>query len=243
MACLNPDLGVPGRKAGYAAPHVSSYARRAVRRHPRARRRAGGRGRQEQEEARRLPHGQPEGLEEDGHGRQHRRGLRPRAEPQGPSRPDRADHLLAAQGQEVQDRPPARRRQRQAHEGRQVPLLLRAPARRLLGQAGHVLPDRLRPPRQRHAQGRVRPQAAEGGAKRPPARRLPVDTRNTSRKLRDAITAAGMLDHLKALQAIADEHGGNRASGFAGLRRLACSTSSPSCAPRATTRRRRSSTS
>ena len=44
----------------------------------------------------------------------------------------------------------------------------------------------------------------------------PVDTRNTSRKLRDAITADGMLNHLKALQAIADEHGGTRASGFQG---------------------------
>ncbi len=44
----------------------------------------------------------------------------------------------------------------------------------------------------------------------------PVDTRDTSRKLRDAITAAGMLDHLKALQAIADEHAGTRASGFEG---------------------------
>jgi hypothetical protein len=47
----------------------------------------------------------------------------------------------------------------------------------------------------------------------PPA---PVDTRNTSRKLRDAITADGMFQHLKALQAIADEHGGTRASGFQG---------------------------
>ena len=44
----------------------------------------------------------------------------------------------------------------------------------------------------------------------------PVDTRNTSRKLRDSITAAGMLEHLKALQRIADDNGGNRASGFQG---------------------------
>ncbi len=44
----------------------------------------------------------------------------------------------------------------------------------------------------------------------------PVDTRNTSRKLRDSITAAGMLEHLKALQRIADDNGGSRASGFQG---------------------------
>ena len=44
----------------------------------------------------------------------------------------------------------------------------------------------------------------------------PVDTRNSSRKLRDAITADGMLAHLKAFQQIADDNGGNRASGFQG---------------------------
>jgi Zn-dependent M28 family amino/carboxypeptidase len=44
----------------------------------------------------------------------------------------------------------------------------------------------------------------------------PVDTRNSSRKLRDAISSAKMLETLKALQTIADQHGGNRASGFQG---------------------------
>ena len=44
----------------------------------------------------------------------------------------------------------------------------------------------------------------------------PVDTRNSSRKLRDAVSSAGMLEHLRAFQAIADQHGGNRASGFQG---------------------------
>jgi hypothetical protein len=42
------------------------------------------------------------------------------------------------------------------------------------------------------------------------------DARNTSRKLRSAITADGMFKHLQALQMIADENGGNRASGFQG---------------------------
>jgi Zn-dependent M28 family amino/carboxypeptidase len=55
--------------------------------------------------------------------------------------------------------------------------------------------------------------AGQPGTGGPPP---PVDTRNTSRKLRDAITAQGMLNHLKALQQIASEHGGSRASGFQG---------------------------
>jgi PA domain len=42
------------------------------------------------------------------------------------------------------------------------------------------------------------------------------DARNTSRKLRSAITDDGMFKHLQALQMIADENGGNRASGFQG---------------------------
>jgi Zn-dependent M28 family amino/carboxypeptidase len=49
----------------------------------------------------------------------------------------------------------------------------------------------------------------------PPAPPAP-DTRPTSEKLRTAITADGMLSHLKALQAIADDNGGNRASGLSG---------------------------
>ena len=52
-----------------------------------------------------------------------------------------------------------------------------------------------------------------GGPQGPP---VEVDTRNTSRKLRDSITAAGMLTHLQALQRIADDNGGSRASGFQG---------------------------
>jgi Zn-dependent M28 family amino/carboxypeptidase len=42
------------------------------------------------------------------------------------------------------------------------------------------------------------------------------DSANTSRKLRKAITSARMFKHLQALQTIADENGGNRASGFEG---------------------------
>src|SRR6188472_3172926 len=42
------------------------------------------------------------------------------------------------------------------------------------------------------------------------------DTDNSSRKLRKAITAQGMFKHLQALQQIADENGGTRASGFQG---------------------------
>ena len=54
------------------------------------------------------------------------------------------------------------------------------------------------------------------GAPAPQGPPAPVDTRNTSRKLRDAISGQSMLTHLKALQQIADEHGGSRASGFQG---------------------------
>ena len=43
-----------------------------------------------------------------------------------------------------------------------------------------------------------------------------ADARNTSKALRSAITAKGMFKHLQALQMIADENGGNRASGFQG---------------------------
>ncbi|MCU0263827.1 MAG: M28 family metallopeptidase [Candidatus Nanopelagicales bacterium] len=39
---------------------------------------------------------------------------------------------------------------------------------------------------------------------------------NTSKKLRAAVTAAGMTEHLQALQAIADANGGTRVSGSAG---------------------------
>lgn len=42
------------------------------------------------------------------------------------------------------------------------------------------------------------------------------DATSSSRKLRKAITAEGMFKHLQALQAIADDNGGNRASGFQG---------------------------
>jgi Zn-dependent M28 family amino/carboxypeptidase len=43
-----------------------------------------------------------------------------------------------------------------------------------------------------------------------------ADATNSSRKLRKAITAQGMFKHLQALQGIADDNGGNRASGFQG---------------------------
>jgi len=43
-----------------------------------------------------------------------------------------------------------------------------------------------------------------------------ADATSTSRKLRKAITAQGMFKHLQALQGIADDNGGNRASGFQG---------------------------
>ena len=42
------------------------------------------------------------------------------------------------------------------------------------------------------------------------------DAKNTSKALRSAITEKGMFKHLQALQMIADENGGNRASGFQG---------------------------
>jgi Zn-dependent M28 family amino/carboxypeptidase len=41
---------------------------------------------------------------------------------------------------------------------------------------------------------------------------------NTVKKLTKAVTADGVLDHLEALQAIADDNGGNRASGLPGYR-------------------------
>ena len=47
------------------------------------------------------------------------------------------------------------------------------------------------------------------------ARRQPTAAK-TSKKLRKAITSQRMFKHLQALQVIADEHGGNRASGFEG---------------------------
>ncbi len=64
----------------------------------------------------------------------------------------------------------------------------------------------------------------------------------TSKTLRKEITSKRMLTHLKALQMISDENGGNprRASRAMAPR---SSTSSRSSATRATTRRRRSSTS
>ena len=43
-----------------------------------------------------------------------------------------------------------------------------------------------------------------------------ADAANSSRKLRKAITSQRMFKHLQALQSIATEHGGNRASGFQG---------------------------
>ena len=49
----------------------------------------------------------------------------------------------------------------------------------------------------------------------PPAPPEP-DTRSVSEKLRTAITTEGMGKHLEALQAIATDNGGNRASGFQG---------------------------
>src|SRR5688572_7584468 len=48
------------------------------------------------------------------------------------------------------------------------------------------------------------------------AKRAKADARNSSRKLRRAITSQRMFKHLQALDTIADEHGGNRASGFEG---------------------------
>ena len=48
----------------------------------------------------------------------------------------------------------------------------------------------------------------------PPA--PPADTRGVAERLRDAVTANGMLGHLRALQDIATANGGNRASGFPG---------------------------
>ena len=56
------------------------------------------------------------------------------------------------------------------------------------------------------------PAPAPAGPK-PPA----PDTRDASQKLRDSITADGMAEHLRAFQAIADDNGGNRASGFQGF--------------------------
>ena len=53
--------------------------------------------------------------------------------------------------------------------------------------------------------------AAKAKASKPSA-----DATNSSRKLRKAITRQRMLKHLQALQGIADEHGGTRASGFQG---------------------------
>ena len=53
--------------------------------------------------------------------------------------------------------------------------------------------------------------AAKAKASKPSA-----DATNSSRKLRKAITSERMLKHLQALQGIADEHGGTRASGFQG---------------------------
>ena len=43
------------------------------------------------------------------------------------------------------------------------------------------------------------------------------DTRSTSAKLRDAITSGGMLAHLREFQNVADNSGGNRASGLQGF--------------------------
>ena len=41
---------------------------------------------------------------------------------------------------------------------------------------------------------------------------------NTVRKLTKAVTPEGVLDHLEALQEIADDNGGNRAAGLPGYR-------------------------
>ncbi len=41
-------------------------------------------------------------------------------------------------------------------------------------------------------------------------------TNNTSKKLRAAVSAAGMSEHLAALQAIANANGGNRFAGLPG---------------------------
>ena len=70
-------------------------------------------------------------------------------------------------------------------------------------------------------------QAAQGhGQAAAPARPPPpVDTRNTSRKLRDAITAAGMLKHLQALQTHRRRQRRQPRLRLPGLRRLRRSTS------------------
>ena len=41
---------------------------------------------------------------------------------------------------------------------------------------------------------------------------------NSVMKLTNAVTVDGVLDHLEALQVIADDNGGNRAAGLPGLK-------------------------
>ncbi len=55
-----------------------------------------------------------------------------------------------------------------------------------------------------------------GAASAAPASASPNN--NTVKKLTKAVTAEGVLDHLEAFQAIADENGGNRASGLPGYK-------------------------
>jgi Zn-dependent M28 family amino/carboxypeptidase len=55
-----------------------------------------------------------------------------------------------------------------------------------------------------------------GGAAAAPAHADPNN--NTVKKLTKAVTVDGVLDHLEALQEIADDNGGNRASGLPGYR-------------------------
>jgi Zn-dependent M28 family amino/carboxypeptidase len=50
-----------------------------------------------------------------------------------------------------------------------------------------------------------------------PATPPPPDKRTLGEKLRDAVNADGMYNHLRALQSIADANGGNRASGTSGF--------------------------
>jgi PA domain-containing protein len=62
---------------------------------------------------------------------------------------------------------------------------------------------------------------SEGLSKSPPDRSAAGETRpasssGTSTELRSAVTVAGLMEHERRFQAIADEHGGNRAAGTPG---------------------------
>jgi Zn-dependent M28 family amino/carboxypeptidase len=62
----------------------------------------------------------------------------------------------------------------------------------------------------------VTAKGTSGTASKASAAKPSADAANSSRKLRKAITSQRMFKHLQALQGIADDHGGNRASGFQG---------------------------